>query len=167
MHMTARSQLLGMFLALSPAMVGAAHEPANAVTELVTSLAKVRSASNPTFSPDGKHIAFISNVTGIPQVCIVPSEGGYPRLVTDGDDPVVDVKWSPADESQIAVSFAPAGGMNKQIYIINGDGTTRRRLTAGGQDNNILTGWSRDGGRLLMTSNVRSPAGLMPYIVDP
>ena len=57
--------------------------------------------------------------------------------------------------------------MNKQIYIIHSDGTARRRLTAGGQDNNILTDWSRDGGRLLMTSNVRSPAGLMPYLVDP
>jgi dipeptidyl aminopeptidase/acylaminoacyl peptidase len=168
MHMTARSQLLRILFALSPVMAGAAaNESANAVTDLVTSLARVRSATNPTFSPDGQHIAFISNVTGIPQVWIVPSEGGYPRLVTDGDDPVVDVKWSPVDESQIAVSFAPAGGMNKQIYIIHSDGTTRRRLTAGGQDNNILTGWSRDGGRLLMTSNVRSPAGLMPYIVDP
>ena len=77
--MTTRSQLLGILFALSPAMVGAAHEPANAVTELVTALARVRSATNPTFSPDGQQIAFISNVTGIPQVWIVPSEGGYPE----------------------------------------------------------------------------------------
>lgn len=165
--MTARSQLFGILIALSPVMVGAADEPSSAVTELVTTLARVRSATNPTFSPNGQQIAFISNVTGIPQVWIVPSEGGYPRLVTDGDDPVVGVKWSPVDKSEIAVSFAPGGGLNTQIYVIQSDGTSRRRLTAGGRDNNVLMGWSRDGGRLLMTSNVSSPAGLMPYLVDP
>jgi Tol biopolymer transport system component len=108
-------------------MVGAANEPANAVEELVTTLATVRSATNPSFSPNGQHIAVISRVTGIPQGWIVPREVGDLRPVTDGDDPVVGVKWSPVDESEIAVSFAPAGGMNGHIHIVQSDGAARRR----------------------------------------
>ena len=54
--------------------------------------------TSPSFSPDGKWVSFISNISGAPQVWIVPAEGGYPRMVTNGDDPVTEQQWSPASD---------------------------------------------------------------------
>ena len=39
----------------------------------------VRSASAPTFSPDGRRLAFISDITGVPQVWAVDTDGGWPE----------------------------------------------------------------------------------------
>lgn len=45
----------------------------------ITSTAAVE--ANPHFSPDGKWIAFSSNRSGIPQVYIVPAQGGSPTCL--------------------------------------------------------------------------------------
>src|SRR5689334_560954 len=107
--------------------------------EAVTRMARIASCSSPSFSPDGQRIAFVSNLNGVPQLWIVPAEGGWPELVTALDDQVVDVKWSPMSD-QLAFVLAPGGGMNQQIYTIKPDGTGMRLLTQGGKDNN----WLRD-----------------------
>jgi Tol biopolymer transport system component len=49
----------------------------------------------PSFSPDGGSIAFLSNLTGLPQVFVVPTDGGWPVQVTSGSDPVGSAAWSP------------------------------------------------------------------------
>ena len=68
---------------------------ADDVARLVELMAKVGFATSPSFSPDGKTLAFVSNVSGLPQVWTVPVAGGYPELVTAFDDPVGAVRWSP------------------------------------------------------------------------
>jgi dipeptidyl aminopeptidase/acylaminoacyl peptidase len=133
----------------------------------VARMARVGRASSATFSPDGKRVAFVSDLNGIPQIWIVPSEGGYPQLVTIGNDPVNTVRWSPADSNALAFSLAPGGGMNTQIYVVHPDGTGLRRLTPGGKDNNSLAGWTHDGRSLMMGSNMRDAAAIDPYLVDP
>jgi Tol biopolymer transport system component len=64
----------------------------------VARMAKVGRASSPTFSPDGKRLAFVSDLSGTPQIWVVPSEGGWPTLVTADTDPVASVTWSPAGD---------------------------------------------------------------------
>ena len=61
----------------------------------VARMAKVGSASSPTFSPDGSRLAFVTNISGLPQVWTMATAGGYPSLVTSFDDPVGFVTWSP------------------------------------------------------------------------
>jgi len=56
---------------------------------------------------------FISNLSGVPQVWIMPAEGGFPRMITNGDDPVTGAEWSPASD-WLAVTIAPGGGLNTQ-----------------------------------------------------
>ena len=73
-------------------------------------MAKIGSCHSPSFSPDATRIAFISDLNGIPQVWIVPTQGGWPELVTSLDDQVQEVSWSP-DGTWLAFSLAPCGGI--------------------------------------------------------
>jgi Tol biopolymer transport system component len=36
----------------------------------------IRSASAPTFSPDGRFVGFLTNITGVAQLWVIPGEGG-------------------------------------------------------------------------------------------
>jgi dipeptidyl aminopeptidase/acylaminoacyl peptidase len=131
----------------------------------VSRMAKIGSSSSPSFSPDGRRVAFLSNLSGVPQVWIVPSEGGWPSMVTALDDPVGGVDWSP-DGVWLAISVAPGGGMNQQVYLVRPDGTELRRLTDGGRETNWLGGWSEDGNLLTFASNRANADSMDAYIYD-
>jgi dipeptidyl aminopeptidase/acylaminoacyl peptidase len=140
--------------------------PADESAEMVARMAKVGMCASPSFSPDGRRIAFVSDLGGLPQVWTVASEGGWPEPVTAADDPVGFVVWSPAGD-RLAFSLAPGGGMNTQIYTVRPDGTELRRLTDGGKATNNLGGWTHDGNALLVASNRRTPASMDAYLVGP
>ena len=118
----------------------------------VEMMAKVGAAYAPSFSPDAERLAYITNISGSPQVWIVPSAGGYPQQVTAFNDPVTGMSWSP-DGTWIAVQIAPGGGLNSQIYILRPDGRDVRLLTAGGKENNWLGRWTPDSKSLVIGSN--------------
>jgi dipeptidyl aminopeptidase/acylaminoacyl peptidase len=135
------------------------------LTTMVTRLTRVGSCYSPSFSPDGSRLAFLSNLTGRPQVWTVATAGGWPDLVTAFDDPVRNVKWSP-DGAWLACLVAPGGGMNTQVYLLRPDGTGIRLITDGGQDNNWLGPWTHDGSALAIASNRRDPNAMDAYLVD-
>jgi dipeptidyl aminopeptidase/acylaminoacyl peptidase len=131
----------------------------------VTLMARIGSSTSPSFSPDGKQLAFVSNMSGMPQVWTVAAAGGFPSMVTAMDDPVGGVTWSP-DGQWLAFNVAPGGGFNEQIYIARPDGTGLRRLTEGGKENNFLGDWTHDGRYLTFSSNRRNPASTDSYLLN-
>ena len=69
--------------------------------ELVASverLAAIGSCSTPSFSPDGSRIAFLSDLSGTPQLWTMPSAGGWPERVTAFADQLTNARWSPAED---------------------------------------------------------------------
>ena len=128
-------------------------ENETAVADSIKRMAKVGSCWSPTFSPDGLELAFISDMTGSPQVWRLPSAGGFPRAVTAFDEQISEVTWSPAGD-WLAVQAAPGGGMNSQIDIVRPDGSGRKRITPGGSTNNWLNCWSPDGSAVYFSSNM-------------
>ena len=162
LRMTSRIGLLIASLGPAAALGG----PADDVGAMVARMAKIGSSWSPSFSPDGRRIAFVSNLGGLPQVWTVAAEGGWPEPVTALDDPVGAVSWSPSGD-RLAFSLAPGGGMNVQVYTVKADGTDLRRLTDGGKATNTLGDWTRDGGALLIASNRRTPATMDAYLVGP
>jgi len=159
---------LVLLVVLTQAVTASIHSQAAATDELegaVTLMAKTGACSSPSFSPDGVNIAFISNMSGVPQVYVMPVAGGFPVQITALEDAVDGVTWSPTGE-YLAFSVAPGGGLNTQTYVIKPDGTEMRRLTEGGKENNFLGDWTHDGRNLTLSSNRRNPASTDSYLVN-
>ncbi len=135
------------------------------VAKKVEALGKISSATSPTFSPDSRRMAYLSNESGSPQIWVRDLSTGAARQVTNLVDPVGSVFWSPASD-RLAYSVLPGGGLNTQIWVINADGSGAVRLTPGGKENNGLSGWTRDGTRLMVDSNKDHPAARDPALID-
>src|SRR5690348_6737207 len=162
------SAFVFLFCCVGAVMAGQSGQQANQKKDVAASvarMARVGSAVAPRFSPDGKWVSFISNISGAPQVWVVPAEGGYPRMVTNGDDPVTQQEWSPASD-WIAITIAPGGGLNTQVYIVKPDGTGLKLLTLGGQDNNGIDAWTEDGKQIAIDSNREDPATRDNFMID-
>ena len=131
----------------------------------VAMMARVGACHSPSFSPDGTRIAFIADLSGMPQVWTVAAEGGWPTRVTAQGDQISGVKWSPNGE-WLAFNLAPGGGMNQQVFVIRPDGTALRRLTAGGKETNWLGYWTRDSRQLVVASNRDRPEAMDCFLLD-
>jgi len=134
------------------------------LTTAVTLMARIGRCGSPSFSPDGRTIAFVCDLSGVPQVWTAATEGGWPTLVTALEDPVTVVEWSPTSD-WLGILTAPGGGMNTQVYLVRPDGTGLKRYTPGGKDNNWLGSWTHDGSALMMSSNIRDGAAMDSYLL--
>lgn len=139
--------------------------PADDLDRKVAMLGKMVFAGTPSFSPDAKRVAFVTSISGSPQVWTVSAGGGWPDQVTAFDDPVTNVAWSP-DGEWLAVQVAPGGGLNEQVYVMRPDGTGPRMVTDGGSSNNQLGAWTPDSKSLLLGSNRRTREALDLWLVD-
>ncbi len=68
----------------------------------------------PMMTSDGSRVAFVSDRTGVPQLCVqdVPAAGEplpEPTILRLGDDPVLSLGWSP-DDAWLSCSIATGGG---------------------------------------------------------
>jgi dipeptidyl aminopeptidase/acylaminoacyl peptidase len=61
----------------------------------IEKLYMTRSVGDTCWSPDGKTIAFISNISGRNNLWLVPSEGGWPTQLTISDQRQTQPAWSP------------------------------------------------------------------------
>lgn len=168
---THRAQSLPSLLLLF-ALVGSGHALGSetpsaddaALKARIEAMGRIGYAGSPRFSPDGSEIAFITSLSGVPQIWRMPSQGGYPRAVTSGSDPVSGLTWH--SDGQMAYAISPGGGYNAQIDLVSADGKRIRRVTSGGPENNFSGDFARDG-RYWFRSNVRDPASTDTWMVDP
>jgi dipeptidyl aminopeptidase/acylaminoacyl peptidase len=143
-----------------------AHDSADTQQQFVSALSEISRCHMPTFSPDSLRLAMICDIKGIPQVWTAPAKGGWPTLAIDTKSEATSVYWSPTQD-WLAFSEAPGGGLNEQVYIARPDGIQVRRVTKNDKADNWLDGWSADGKRLLIASNMDGGAGMNDYVVDP
>lgn len=77
---------------------------------------EVKSAWAPSFNPDDSKIAYISNLTGIAQIYIIPRSGGQPTQLTNSEDPISFASFNP---TQSVIIFGKSeGGMNRPNSIL-------------------------------------------------
>lgn len=86
--------------------------------------------TRPAVSPDGKTIAFASDIRGTYDLFLLSSEGGMPfRLTRDSDADEREPAWSP-DGSRIA--YATNRGGEPELRTIGVEGGSSRRLAISG-----------------------------------
>src|SRR3989449_8881755 len=77
-----------------------------------------RAVGNTAWSPDGKTIAFVTNITGRNNIWIVAAEGGWPMQLTVSDQRQTAVAWS-KDGKWIAYQSDYDGDEQWDIFLVS------------------------------------------------
>jgi dipeptidyl aminopeptidase/acylaminoacyl peptidase len=128
----------------------------HAQTYTIQQYLNIKAATAPSFSPDAQHMAFLSNATGTSQVWVMKLPGGQPRQLTNYDDNISFVQYSPAGNG-LVFGKARGGDENTQIYWMSNDGTQIKNLTDMPTIRHNFGGWSQDGKMIYYASDDRDP----------
>lgn len=115
----------------------------------------IRSAASPTLSPDGKRMAYRTNVSGTMQIWMIDLPKGAPRQITNYEDNIDFVRWLP-DNSGLIFGKARGGDENTQFFIMQPDGTGVRELTGNPKVRHNFAEISHDGKTIYYASNKRN-----------
>lgn len=84
----------------------------------IEKLYMTRNIGGTTWSPDGKQIAFVSNISGRNNLWLVPSTGGWPSQLTISEQRQTQPAWSP-DGSWIAYISDTDGNEQWDIFLVS------------------------------------------------
>lgn len=111
----------------------------------------------PAWSPDGLHIAFISEDGSYPNhivnISMIDADGAKLVRLTSQPTQIFNLAWSPDGQH---IAFSAVLGVPPSIFIMDADGSNVVRLTKDlgkGSGNDYRPAWSPDGRRIAFTSN--------------
>jgi dipeptidyl aminopeptidase/acylaminoacyl peptidase len=84
----------------------------------IEKLYMTRQVGGSTWSPDGKTVAFVSNMSGRNNLWLVPAEGGWPMQLTVSDERQTSPSWSP-DGKWIAYMSDYEGDEQWDIFLVS------------------------------------------------
>lgn len=116
----------------------------------------------PTWSPDGNRIAFVSNRNGALKVYTMRADGTELRQLTQGLAEDDAPAWSPDGAS---IAYVSTRDGDPEIYVMRADGTGNTRLTRDpGVD--IHPQWSPDGQSIIWNSSRNSRNRAEPETIE-
>jgi TolB protein len=126
----------------------------------------------PTWSPDGREIAYSSSRSGDPEIWISDVNGNLARRITNLRGPDAEPVYNPRTGSQIAWTSGRSG--LPQIYIMNADGSAPQRISGDqkGSPEGYATSpaWSPDGKFIAFSWDRKygpgAPGGQDIYVID-
>jgi tol-pal system beta propeller repeat protein TolB len=114
----------------------------------------------PSWSPDGNKLAYVSFEDGPGQICVIDVKNQKVSKLTNGKDWERNPMWSP-DGRRIAFTSRRDG--HEQIYVMNADGTEQTNLSKNSGFDADPT-WSPDGKKIAFASN-RGAEGFQLYVM--
>ena len=118
----------------------------------------IRTAYGASFSPDGTHMSFLTDITGVPEVWSVPIDLAattpWPEQLTFRGERVASATFSPTNE-MLLVSADIGGNERTQLHILGADGEAFTALTAQPEVIHQFGGWSPEGTSISYASNER------------
>jgi len=136
----------------------------------------VRQAYGPAFRSDGRALAFLTNITGLPQVWQVPLDGAddvlprdvilWPEQLTFGMDRVSEAWYVPSPGDTRLLYVEDVGGSeNHQLFLLDPVRAEAVRLSAGyGNAMHLFGSWREDGRQICFAANRRDPAIFDLYV---
>ena len=110
----------------------------------IEKLFMTRQVGRATWSPDGKSVAFISNISGRNNLWMVPAEGGWPMQLTVSDQRQTAPTWSP-DGKWIAYQSDYDGDEQWDIFLVSPKTGKVVNLTSTREIAEMDPMWSPDG----------------------
>ena len=114
----------------------------------------------PSFSPDGRSIAFESDRGGTQQVYVMNSNGSGQRRITFAGGSHASPAWSPKGD---LIAFSRWNGRTLSIGVVSPDGSGERMVTSGWQDER--PSWAPDGEFLVFQRTQQGTGVAWPYTV--
>lgn len=131
----------------------------------------VRQAYGPSFASDGRDIAFLTDITGVPQVWQVGVSGGgepgWPDQRTFETERVQGVWHSPTSgDDRLIYARDTGGNENAQLFLLHADGEEQALTADYPRAMHSFGEWSADGKQILFAANRRDP-GLFDLYLQP
>jgi Tol biopolymer transport system component len=114
----------------------------------------------PSFSPDGRSIAFGSSRDGDFDIYVMNADGDDVRRLAASPGRDMRPSWSPGGRR---IAFTSARDGNPEIYVVNADGTGLVRVTNHPEQDDYAC-WHPDGRRLVIVSERSGKFDL--YLID-
>ncbi len=107
---------------------------------------------SPSWSPDGKRIAFVSyrDNPGNSEIYVMDDDGGNQRNLTNNPGRDISPSWSP-DGKRMVFSSDRDNPQNYEIYVMDADGQNEQRLTNNPNEDQYPS-WSPDGKRIAFSA---------------
>jgi len=123
-------------------VVSAGNAAAHALS--IDDLYYTRSVGGATWSPDGKEVAFTTDLTGRPNLWKVQAAGGWPLQLVQSNQRQYGAAWSP-DGKWIAYQQDLDGNELWDVFVVAGDGGDPVNLTNTPNVREESPRWSPDG----------------------
>jgi dipeptidyl aminopeptidase/acylaminoacyl peptidase len=118
------------------------------------------------WSPDGRTIAFVSNLSGRNNLWLVPAEGGWPRQLTISDQRQASPAWSP-DSRWIAFISDYDGNEQWDLFIVSPETGDVVNLTQTPDVSEESPVWSPDSKWLAFISKPRKSSSFEIELIEP
>jgi len=121
----------------------------------IEKLYTTRNIGGTTWSPDGKQVAFVSNITGRNNLWLVPAVGGWPTQLTISEQRQMQPTWSP-DGLWIAYVSDHDGDEMWDVFLVSPNGGDVVNLTTSKEIAEEEPAWSPDGRFIAYTAKPRT-----------